>query len=1473
VHDRGGNQIKDPNLIWGNGDQAIDIFPLDDASDDTSTLQRPTLTYAVVTDTGTRIDGNLSNAAPSSSFDLEFFGNGLLPTQGDGEGEGEFYIGTATVTTDATGYVAFSVNFYNFAGGEIAATATGTAPDGFTSEFSPNVLAIFQNDLWGGGTPPTNVTVSGVSPSSGTTGGGTPVTITGTNFYTVQGVLFGDVPAAHWTVNSATSITVTSPPQVAGTVDVSVLSDGGPTPLSSADRFTYTAAAAPAVSSMSPNGGTTAGGNPVLITGSNFTGATDVWFGSVPASSFVINSDLQIVAVPPPQAAGSVDVTVATPSGTSTVSSADQFTYNEAPFPTVTGVSVATGTTAGGILVTVSGTGFTGATSVNFGPVTATSFSVLSDTALTVTVPPASAIGNVDVQVSRFDRTSSTSGADLFNYTGAPTPVVSGVTANSGDNLGGATVVLSGSGFTGASGVAFYSPGTGLSYPAFDFTVVSDGVILATTPAGVTGLTNVTVTNPGGTSSTSSGNQFTFTVAPAPTLSSLSTSSGSTGGGTQVVVTGTGLSNTTEVDFGSVAASDFIINSDTQLTVSAPAQAAGTIDITVVGLAGNTSLSSVSRFTYTAAPPPAITGLSVTSGTTGGGTSVTLTGTNFSGASAVLFGNVTATFTVNSDTSITAVSPPQVKGTVDIVVFTPTGNSAATSADRYSYNPAANPAVSSLATTSGSTAGGTLVTIVGSNFTGASAVTFGNVAAAYFTVNSDSSISAISPPQAQGAVHVQVTTPSGTSTATSADLFTYNNAPAPVLSSLNPATGTTPGGTAVTLLGSNFTGASSVRFGSLPAASFTVNSDTSITAISPPQAAGSVNVQVTTPSGTSGTLAFTYTNVTAPAPSITSVSPNTGNIAGGQVATITGSNFSGATSVSFGSVAATSFTIQSDTTLVATAPAQAAGAVYISVTTNNGTSPNSLADQFTYLSAPVPAVSSLGTSTGTTGGGVSVAISGSGFTGLTAVLFGSVPATFTFNSDTSITATAPAQAAGVVDVTVTNPSGTSAIVSADQFTYTPAPAPVLSSLSANSAPASGGNTITITGSNLLGTTAVNFGTTPAASFTINSDTQLTVVVPPAAVGTIDMQITTYSGVSAPSLAPSTASRFSFTLVAAPAVTTRTPTSGSTAGGTSVSLTGTNFTGASAVLFGSVPATSFTVNSDTSITATAPPQPVGSGPVDIFVTTPTGTSPAVAVDQFTYVAAAVPVVSGLSTNTGSTAGGTSVTITGSGFTSATSVTFAGVSASFTVNSDTSITAVSPPHTASPPPADVQVTTPSGTSAIVSADQFTYVAAPVPVVSGLTPATGSAAGGTVVTLTGSNFTGASAVSFGSTAVDSFTVVSDGVILTTAPPGTLTANVSVTTPSGTSSASSGNLYTWTAVVAPTVSAERVPGFDRRRHHRHDHGHRVPAVHGRFLRQPAGRQFHGRLRHLPHRRHPARDSGRGGRHRHDTGRRLGAG
>jgi hypothetical protein len=178
--------------------------------------------------------------------------------------------------------------------------------------------------------------------------------------------------------------------------------------------------------------------------------------------------------------------------------------------------------------------------------------------------------------------------------------------------------------------------------------------------------------------------------------------------------------------------------------------------------------------------------------------------------------------------------------------------------------------------------------------------------------------------------------------------------------------------------------------------------------------------------------------------------------------------------------------------------------------------------------------------------------------------------------------------------------------------------------------------------------------------------------------------------------------------AAPTVKNVLPSSGPLAGGTTVSITGTAFTGATAVNFGSTPALSYTVNNATSITATSP---AGTGTVDITVTTSGGTSATGTADRFTYVP--VPTVTGISPSTGPAAGGTTVSITGTDFTGTTAVNFGGTAAlSYTVIDATSITAVSPAGAGT---IDITVTTPVSTSATGTADRFTYI--PVTSVTGI------------------------------------------------------------------------------------------------------------------------------------------------------------
>jgi hypothetical protein len=222
---------------------------------------------------------------------------------------------------------------------------------------------------------------------------------------------------------------------------------------------------------------------------------------------------------------------------------------------------------------------------------------------------------------------------------------------------------------------------------------------------------------------------------------------------------------------------------------------------------------------------------------------VTITGTGLSGATAVSFGGTAATsVTVVSDTSVTALTPGGIAGLpVDVVVVTV----GATATKKAAFAYVVAPTLVSVAPSTGPAAGGTSVTITGTGLTGATSVSFGGIAAGYIVV-SETQISAVTPGGSPGPVDVVVATVGGTATKTGG----FGYVPVPTLASVSPAGGPTGGGTSVTITGTGFTGATSVSFGSSPAAGFVVNSDTQITALSSAHSAGSVDVTVATPGGT-----------------------------------------------------------------------------------------------------------------------------------------------------------------------------------------------------------------------------------------------------------------------------------------------------------------------------------------------------------------------------------------------------------------------------------------------------------------------------------------------------------------------------------------------------------------------------------------------------------------------------------------------
>ena len=402
------------------------------------------------------------------------------------------------------------------------------------------------------------------------------------------------------------------------------------------------------------------------------------------------------------------------------------------------------------------------------------------------------------------------------------------------------------------------------------------------------------------------------------------------------------------------------------------------------------------------------------------------------------------------------------------------------------------PTVSSFTPTSAVT--GSTVTISGTNFAGANAVTFGTQAAASFTVVSGTQITATVPNGATSGT-ISVTTPQGT--ATSAAPFE----PTLSITRFGPASG--PYGTFVTINGVGFTSSSTVKFNGV-AAAVTFVSSTELAATVPPSTpAGAGRISVTNTATPVGTVlsAAGYTLTPHVAPSVTAFTPTSAPT--GSSVTITGTNFSGASAVKFGGSFAP-FTVESATQIVASVP-NGAVAGTISVTTAAGTGTSSASFK------PTLSVSGLSPTSGPYG--TVVTITGIGFTTGSAVKFNGIAATaVTFVSATQLKATVPPTAtSGRVTITnATAPAG--AVVSAALYTVTPHVAPTITSFT----PTSGiiGSAVTITGADLSGASAVKFGSLPA-SFTILSATQIKATVPTGAVAGV-LSVTTAAGTAASS---------------------------------------------------------------------------------------------------------------------------------------------------------------------------------------------------------------------------------------------------------------------------------------------------------------------------------------------------------------------
>jgi IPT/TIG domain len=438
------------------------------------------------------------------------------------------------------------------------------------------------------------------------------------------------------------------------------------------------ATATPTVTKVSPKKISSTGGTTVSITGTNLSEASAVTFGSVQATSFLATAK-SIVAVAPAHVAGAVDVTVSTPGGTSAASPRDRITF----FPTVTAVTPNGGSVKGATAVTIHGSGFaTGATAFKFKKSSATMVSCTSQSECSLLTPPGRPKTVEVIALVNGLKSPKNPPADDFTYYLVPS--VSAVSPNAGPSAGGSEVTISGAHLKGATAVDFGSR------PSPHFTINSDSSITAEEPpygatlSGGEAHVDVTVTNPGGTSETSAGDEFVYVVAP--TIEALRPREGPEAGGTSVRIS-CFCSRTSAVKFGSANALSFKVGEDGSVTATSP-PGSGTVLVTVTTPGGTSGPSSLAEFTYV--PPPTVTEVTPRTGPAAGDTPVTITGTNLANASTVRFGSAgSMTFHVVNSTTISAVSPAG-SGTVDVVVVSPGGASATSEKDRFTYLAAAS---------------------------------------------------------------------------------------------------------------------------------------------------------------------------------------------------------------------------------------------------------------------------------------------------------------------------------------------------------------------------------------------------------------------------------------------------------------------------------------------------------------------------------------------------------------------------------------------------------------------------------------------------------------------------------------------------------------------------------------------------------------------------------------------------------------
>lgn len=995
------------------------------------------------------------------------------------------------------------------------------------------------------------------------------------------------------------------------------------------------------ITSVTPDYGPAIGGVEVVLSGANFD--EDVTLGVefvhkyedgttestvVERNRFLKITNTQVHIDLPPSIQGITDVVVYNRFGSRTLTDGFVFTAPRSN-PVIDSITPSQGGALGGDIIEISGEDFRNESMVYIG---ANQAEVLVATWDTLTVrTSAGAPGIFDVTVINPDGSAVTK-RDGFTYISYPQ--VEDVSPSVVNTAGGTIVTISGDQFYKGAEV-FFEKG-GLETPSTEVKVVDVNTIYARVPEVVqTGFYDVIVRNtdydPGsglGEGILGEGILYEDPPAQSPDFQDIYPDRGPVTGGIRVVVTCLQAAPDAQIFVGLEEAQVNEYLGDGRFSITLPPNEEGNYFVTVTNPDGGTGVSDTAVFQYREATTEVnITAIAPNSGSTEGGTYVTIRGIDFRSGAEVYFGSAKATDVtvtledpVTKSYKISCYTPAGDIGYVDVAVINP-DNSFGIAIVKNGFNyrsPDSDPVITSVTPGSGPIVGGTRITVSGSDFRAGLKLYVDGIEATNIVRVDDQTITAVAPAHAAGKTVVSVVNYDGGSFAFGDDGlepgFTYAvPGSSPQITSVTPNFGPAEKTTMTTITGLDFRVNAKVYFGSVQSTQVEYVDYQTLRALAPEQGEGTVDVTVVNEDFGTGTLAKAF-SYRSSKPNITKINPSIGNRAGGDIITILGEELvveyedgeiTLAPQVFFqqGNLSAQGEVLEGSTSeaLIVRTPAAPNGVIgaYNVRVVNFDEAEDTVKNGFKYMAPDSqPDITSVEPDMGTVQGGTPIKIYGSDFRDDPWVYIGGIEATgVQVIDENTIKAVTPANSAGVKDVTVVNYDGGS-FTFEDGFTYSaPESEPVVNSIAPNKGPQTGGTEITITGRDFRDGVEVYIGGELCTDILLVNYKTITAVTPPGEEGTASVTV------SNPDLGSFTLTKgFTYIHVEVPVILAVTPNEGVSDGGTEIVVAGENFTKGLTLTIGGAQATVVSVT-ENEIHAVTPAGTIGLQ--DVRVTNPDG----------------------------------------------------------------------------------------------------------------------------------------------------------------------------------------------------------------------------------------------------------------------------